>query len=60
MILGSSSGFGAATCRELASHGINIYGVHLDRKTTMDAVNSLIDELWFYLVITILLLLDKR
>ena len=27
VILGSSSGFGAATCREIASKGINIYGI---------------------------------
>ncbi len=33
VILGASSGFGAAACRELASCGVNIYGVHLDRKT---------------------------
>ena len=45
VILGASSGFGAAACRELASHGINIYGIHLDRKTTMDSVNSLVDDL---------------
>ena len=35
VILGASSGLGAATCRELASHGVNIYGVHLDRRATM-------------------------
>jgi NAD(P)-dependent dehydrogenase (short-subunit alcohol dehydrogenase family) len=45
LILGSSSGFGAATCRELAKKGINIYGIHLDRKSNMDAINKLIDEL---------------
>jgi hypothetical protein len=39
VILGASSGFGAATCRELASRGINIYGVHLDRRATMNSVN---------------------
>ena len=45
LILGSSSGFGAATCRELASSGIHIYGVHLDRKAGMDKVNILIEDL---------------
>ena len=45
LILGSSSGFGAATCREISSHGINIYGIHLDRRATMDSVNLLIEEL---------------
>ena len=45
VILGASSGFGAATCRELASHGVNIYGIHLDRKTTMTSVSSLVDDL---------------
>ena len=35
LILGSSSGFGAATCQELAKKGINIYGIHLDRKSYM-------------------------
>jgi len=45
LILGSSSGFGAAACRELAHHGVNIYGIHLDRKSTMSSVNSLVDDL---------------
>ena len=45
LILGSSSGFGAATCRELASRGIHIYGVHLDRRAGMDKVNILIEDL---------------
>ena len=45
LILGSSSGFGAATCRELAKHGINIYGIHLDRKAGTDRVNNLVDDL---------------
>ena len=45
VILGASSGFGAAACRELASRGINIYGVHLDRKITMHSVNRLVDDL---------------
>ena len=45
LILGSSSGFGAATCKELASKGINIYGIHLDRKAAMESIQVLIDEL---------------
>ena len=34
LILGSSSGFGAATCRALAADGFGILGVHLDRRAT--------------------------
>ncbi len=45
LILGSSSGFGEATARELASRGVNIVGVHFDRKSEMDRVNALIGEL---------------
>ncbi|MDP6570958.1 MAG: SDR family oxidoreductase [Candidatus Marinimicrobia bacterium] len=45
VILGASSGFGAATSRELASRGINIYGVHLDRKAGMEAVHALVEDL---------------
>lgn len=35
LILGASSGFGAATAIELARCGMNILGVHLDRKSTL-------------------------
>ncbi len=35
LILGASSGFGAATARALARHGMGILGVHLDRKATL-------------------------
>ena len=35
LVLGASSGFGAATARELAARGLNIFGVHLDRKATL-------------------------
>ena len=45
VILGCSSGFGAATCRVLAEKGVNIYGVHLDRKAAMESVSSLVDDL---------------
>jgi len=45
LILGASSGFGAATARALAADGLNIIGVHLDRAATMDAVKKLIEEI---------------
>ena len=35
LILGASSGFGAATCRALARAGMNIVGAHLDFKKTL-------------------------
>ncbi len=41
LILGASSGFGAAAARELARHGSNIFGVHLDRRQGMPAVDAI-------------------
>ena len=41
LILGASSGFGAATAKRLAEAGMNICGVHLDRRGTMDQVETL-------------------
>jgi NAD(P)-dependent dehydrogenase (short-subunit alcohol dehydrogenase family) len=35
LILGASSGFGAAVAQELASQGMNIFGVHMDRRETL-------------------------
>ncbi len=35
LILGASSGFGEATAVELAARGMNIFGVHLDRRETL-------------------------
>ncbi len=35
LILGASSGFGEATAIELAGIGMNIFGVHLDRRETL-------------------------
>jgi len=35
LVLGASSGFGAATSLALARAGLNIFGVHLDRKSTL-------------------------
>ncbi len=42
LILGASSGFGGATAIELARHGMNIFGVHLDRQATMPVVEEII------------------
>lgn len=45
LILGASSGFGGATAIELAKHGMNIIGVHLDRQATMPAVQHIQKEI---------------
>lgn len=34
LVLGASSGFGEAACHRLSEAGLNIFGVHLDRKAT--------------------------
>ncbi len=55
LILGASSGFGEAVALELAALGMNIAGVHLDRKSTLpnaeriqDAIRALGRETLFY------------
>ena len=45
LILGASSGFGAACCRAFAAAGFDIVGVHLDRRAAMPAVEALVAEL---------------
>ena len=42
LIIGSSSGFGEATSRELAGCGLNIFGVHFDRRATLPHVEEVI------------------
>ena len=42
LIVGSSSGFGAAASLELARNGINILGVHFDRRQNMPLVEKVI------------------
>jgi NAD(P)-dependent dehydrogenase (short-subunit alcohol dehydrogenase family) len=44
IILGASSGFGAATARALARHGMGIVGVHLDRKTTLPLAEAVAND----------------
>ena len=45
LILGASSGFGAAAGRALASEGYGIVGVHLDLRGTIAAANAVRDEI---------------
>ncbi|HUP20282.1 MAG TPA: SDR family oxidoreductase [Gemmatimonadota bacterium] len=42
LILGSSSGFGEAASRAFAEAGYNVYGVHLDRKSTLPHVDEIV------------------
>jgi NAD(P)-dependent dehydrogenase (short-subunit alcohol dehydrogenase family) len=45
VVLGASSGFGAAAARAFAAMGHGVLGVHLDRRATMPAVEALQEEL---------------
>ncbi|GAB1442293.1 SDR family oxidoreductase [Ignavibacteriales bacterium] len=45
LILGASSGFGAATAIKLAEDGYNVIGVHLDRAVNMPLVNEIIEKI---------------
>ncbi len=45
LILGASSGFGAATGRALAAAGMNIAGVHLDLRATLPAAKQVIADI---------------
>jgi NAD(P)-dependent dehydrogenase (short-subunit alcohol dehydrogenase family) len=44
LILGASSGFGAATARALAEAGMNVFGVHLDPRSTRDRAEAVIAD----------------
>lgn len=55
LILGASSGFGATTALTLARAGMNVIGVHLDRRSNLQSVEALISairavgkEAWFF------------
>jgi len=45
LILGASSGMGAATARELARAGYDIAGIHLDRRTTMPMAEEVMRDI---------------
>jgi enoyl-[acyl-carrier protein] reductase III len=45
LILGASSGFGAAACRSLARAGYHIVGVHLDLRGTRALADAVRDEI---------------
>jgi NAD(P)-dependent dehydrogenase (short-subunit alcohol dehydrogenase family) len=45
LIVGSSSGFGAATSLALARAGLNIFGVHFDRRSNMSQVEQVIGSI---------------
>src|SRR5215468_3695499 len=45
LILGASSGFGEATSLELARRGMDIFGVHLDRRATLPNVERIVGEI---------------
>src|SRR5215831_18733115 len=45
LILGASSGFGEATALELARRGMDVFGVHLDRRATMPNVERITSEI---------------
>src|SRR5258705_11862710 len=44
LALGASSGFGAATARALASAGLDLFGVHLDRRATLPNAERVVAE----------------
>jgi enoyl-[acyl-carrier protein] reductase III len=45
LILGASSGFGEATSLALARDGFNIFGVHLDRRSTLPNVQRIVHDI---------------
>ncbi len=48
LVLGASSGFGEAISLKLASIGMNIVGVHLDRKATLPHADEIVQKIKGY------------
>jgi len=42
LVVGASSGFGEATSLELARLGLNIFGVHFDRRSSLEHANEVV------------------
>ncbi len=45
LILGASSGFGAAASLALARSGLDVFGVHLDRRATLASAERVMEEI---------------
>jgi NAD(P)-dependent dehydrogenase (short-subunit alcohol dehydrogenase family) len=45
VVLGASSGFGAAAARALAGAGLDVIGVHLDRKSTLPLAEAVVKDI---------------
>lgn len=45
LVLGASSGFGRAASLELASRGMNVFGVHLDMKSTLPIARQVVADI---------------
>lgn len=45
LVLGASSGFGAACAIEMAKCGMNIFGVHFDRKSTLPNAEAVMEAI---------------
>lgn len=45
LILGASSGFGGAAARGFAAAGMNVFGVHLDRRATQGNVDAIVADI---------------
>lgn len=45
LILGASSGMGGATAKELARNGFDVFGVHMDMRSTMPNVEAIKQEI---------------
>jgi len=45
LVLGASSGFGAATAIELAKCGMNVFGVHLDTRNTLPNAQKIVSDI---------------